>query len=475
MRLGARIVLLLVSCGVAAHADVIVLKSGRRITATRAVEEGDRVYYETLSGRLSFPRSAVERVERGASLESFASHGAAEAPVHAPRLNLDGVYDEVARAVVREGSIDREYLARLEREAAGGSPAAVERVAVGHHVVAQLELKRSELGRAMDHYRRGLTFAPDHLGLLLQLSYLHLRRSEFSSALDHLERARRLAPDDPDTAKLLGWAYRGTNRLGRAVEEWKRALRLRRDADVEAALDQAQRDQEEEKGYREGESRHFTLRYNGVSNPALARDVLRTLERHFTAVESELNYSPPDAIAVILYTGQAFADITRAPGWVGALNDGRIRLPVEGLTTVDAEMSRVLKHELTHSFIRQKTHEKCPTWLNEGVAQWLEGKTSEAYGAALAEALETRGPLPAEALEGSFLGLPGGSAEIAYAFSLALVEYLVRVHGPGDLQRLLDRITTEPSTEAALHSVYRLDYAELQQEAARYLRKTYVR
>jgi len=39
---------------------------------------------------------------------------------------------------------------------------------------------------------------------------------------------------------------------------------------------------------------------------------------------------------------------------VGALNDGRIRVPVEGLTSMTEELARVLKHELTHSFVGQK-------------------------------------------------------------------------------------------------------------------------
>jgi hypothetical protein len=67
------------------------------------------------------------------------------------------------------------------------------------------------------------------------------------------------------------------------------------------------------------------LRYSGSAEPALARDVLHTLEAHYGAIESELSFSTPDSIGVILYTQQAFADITNAPNWVGALNDGRIR------------------------------------------------------------------------------------------------------------------------------------------------------
>ena len=458
----------------AAQADVIVLKSGRRISATNVVEEDDRVYYETRSGRLSFPKSAVERIERGAFVESGGGSSTFDS-LPAPRAEPAEGAEEIFRAAVHDGSVDREYIARLENESKPGDVASTGRVVAAHQAAAQFETRRGELGRAIDHYRRALTFAPEHVRLLVYISHLHLRRSEFTTAIDYLERGRRVAPDNPEVAMLLGWAYRSTNRLDKAVEELQRSLKLRDDPDVRAALEKVQRDQEEEKSYREGGSTHFTVRYNGKAEPALAREILRTLERHFTAIESALSFTPTDSIAVILYTEQAFADITRAPGWAGAVNDGRIRVPVEGLTVVDLELSRVLKHELTHSFIRQKTRERCPTWLNEGLAQWMEGMNSGEYGAQIGEMIEKNGPLPVDFLEGSFLRLSGGSAALAYAASLAMVEYMVRTHGMGDVQRLLDRITSEPSTEAALRSTYRMDYGELQQEAAKYLKKTYGR
>ena len=115
------------------------------------------------------------------------------------------------------------------------------------------------------------------------------------------------------------------------------------------------------------------MKYSGSAAPDLARGILRTLEEHYRDLQSQLDFSPPEPIAVILYTNQAFADITRAPGWAGALNDGRIRIPVQGLSSVTGEMSHILKHELTHSFITQKTHGRCPTWLQEGLAQLWKG------------------------------------------------------------------------------------------------------
>jgi len=462
---------LLVAAGVA-RGDTIILKNGRRITATQVVDEGKRVSYETPAGRLSLPRSIVARIERDGALLS--SQGAAELSVHPPQVEFGEEYDDVVRATVYDGAIDWDYLAHLESQARSGGEEAG-RAALAHYVAAQFELRRGQIEQATDHYRRALTFAPQHLGVLLNLSYLHLRQGEYTKALDYLERARRVAPDSADVAKLLGWGYYGLNRLDQAVEEWKRALRLRPDADVSQALEKAQRDQQTESDYREGETSHFTLRYHGGAAPALARAILRTLEEHFRALESELSFTPQEPIGVILYTEQAFADITRAPGWVGALNDGRIRLPVQGLTAVPPELSRILKHELTHSFAQQKTRGRCPVWLQEGIAQWMEGSRSRDSANLLVNAYEKKASLPLADLESSWMNLSGSLATYAYAWSLAVVEGIVRTSGTGDIERLLDRIAAEPSTEAAVRSALHMDYPELEKHTVEYLRRTYVR
>jgi tetratricopeptide (TPR) repeat protein len=307
----------------------------------------------------------------------------------------------------------------------------------------------------------------------MNVAYLHLRRSEYKQSLEYLERARRVAPENPDVAKLAGWAYYGMNKMDQAVAEWKRALALRPDPEVQAALDKAQRDKREEESYKENESTHFTLRYSGAAEPALARDVLRTLEAHFAAIESELNFTPPDSIGVVLYTQQAFADITRAPGWVGAQNDGRIRVPVQGLGGVTPEFSRVLKHELTHSFVGQKTGGHAPIWIQEGLAQWMEGKRSGQNAAVLAQVLQGGHPPSLSDLEGSWMGLPSDEAGHAYAWALANIEYIVETDGMGDVERILERIGSGASTEAALREVLHSDYNDLTQSTAEYLRKTY--
>lgn len=456
-------------------ADTIVLKNGRRIHATNVIEKDGRVTYDTPAGQMSLPKSIVARIERDDFAYSSASREFSEPPVSAPEIEPVRGYEDVERLAVHDGSIDLAYLARLEMDARASSPTAVERVCAAHYAAAQFLLGKGDADAAIEHYRWALTFAPDNTGLLLNLAVLYLRASQYASAIDRLEHARRVAPNSADVAKLLGWAYYGANKTAQAVEEWGRAERLRPDAEVERALAKAQRDKAEEESYREGETAHFLLKYNGSATPDLARGILHVLEDDFRDLESQLDYTPRESIAVILYTNEAFSDITRAPSWAGAINDGRLRIPVQGLGGVTSELARVLKHELTHSFVGQKSHGRAPTWIQEGVAQWMEGKRSSQSAGALLDFLEQPSAPHLQEFEGSWMGLSGGAASLAYAWSLAVVESIIQSGGMSDISRLLDRIATSPSTEQALRESLHTDYADLEQQTLVYLRRAYVR
>ena len=475
----ALIGLLFLFTALSASADTIVLKNGRRIIASKVTEDGDHVTYETPAGQMSIPKSIVARIDRDDLSYSSAAVASSVPPISVAPVDPARGYDDVARLTVHDNAIDFAYIAQLENNARSGGAAAVEKVAASHYAAAQFLVSKGDTDAAIDHYRQALSLAPDNLGLLLNLSALYLRESQFTTALEPLEHARHLTPDSSpgaaDIAKLTGWAYYGANKMDRAVEEWTRAERLHPDPEVEHALEKAERDKSEEESYREGETAHFALKYNGSATPDLAQGILHVLEDDFPDLESQLDYTPPEQIGVILYTEQSFADITRAPSWAGAINDGRIRIPVQGLTSVTLELAHVLKHELTHSFIGQKSHGHAPTWLQEGVAQYMEGRRSSTSAGTLLDDA-SRGAVPTlEMLEGSWMALPGDSAAMAYAWSLATVEAIIQSGGVGDISRLLDRIAAVPSTEEALRDTLHENYADLQQQTIAYLRHEDVR
>jgi tetratricopeptide (TPR) repeat protein len=469
-----------------AHADTIVLKNGRRIIVNVAKETADRVTGETDAGQLSLPKSMVDRIEHGPtdiatsanrsnnSGNTFTNESAKNIGLAAPTTQSVFVIDErIARAVIHDGSIDHIFIAQLEQAAIAGTPDAANRAAAAHEAAAAFEANKGNLDAAVEQESQALRFVPDNVNLLVDVAFGHLRRSEYSKALEYLKRAKRLAPESPDVAKLLGWSDYGLNRIPEAVTEWKLAQKMRPEPDVAQALEKAERDARTEQDFREGQTNHFVLKYSGAAQPELASEILRILEIHFDQISAMLNYSPPEPIGVILYTGQQFEDITRAPAWAGAINDGRIRVPVQGLSAVNEQLSRVLRHELAHSFLQQKTRGRCPTWLQEGIAQWMEGRRSSVSAGALLSTYDGNAAIPLSSLEVSWMQLSGTGASFAYAWSLAAVETILANGNMAQLVQLVDAVTTGGSTEAAVRQVLHESYAELEKQTAEYLRSTY--
>jgi hypothetical protein len=124
--------------------------------------------------------------------------------------------------------------------------------------------------------------------------------------------------------------------------------------------------------------------------------------------------------------------------------------------------------------VTQKTRGRCPTWLQEGIAQWMEGRRSGESASALVAAYDAKGAPSLANLEGSWMNFSGNAAAFAYAWSLAATESIIQAGGVSDISRLLDHIAVN-STEDALRETLRSGYAELDQQTATFLRKEYLR
>jgi len=194
------------------------------------------------------------------------------------------------------------------------------------------------------------------------------------------------------------------------------------------------------------------------------------LEAHYDDLVRDLNVTPR-AISVSLYSSETYFDVTQAPAWSAALNDGKLRIPISGLSEVTPELSRVLKHELSHSFINQLTRGRCPQWLNEGVAQLMEGKSVARFGGSqLARIYAAHQQIPLNMLETSWTRFDGMHAQMAYAEGLAAAEYVRDTYGLSDVQRILARIGDGSSTETSLRTTIHAGYGDLEDEINGYLK-----
>jgi tetratricopeptide (TPR) repeat protein len=404
-------------------------------------------------------------------------HGAKDLAVAPPPVRSANGYDEIQRQVIHEDVIDINKLTNLEYAAKNGSALAMTRAAQGHYAAGNFELSRNNPDQAIEQFQAALNFTSKDTNLLLanllSLAYVHLVRGEYGAALEYLDRGRKIAPKSAAVAQLSGWAYYALDRLPEAVTEWKRSQSIQPSPAVAQALEKIQRDTDTESGFREDQTRHFSMHYQGSATPQLASEILRALEDDFRSLETQLRFAPAEPIAVVLYTQETFRDITRAPGWAGALNDGRLRIPIRGLTSITDELSRVLMHELTHSFVVQKTLGRCPTWLNEGLAQYMEGRRSETSARFLIASYDQHSYIPLPHLEGSWSRFPAPAAAFAYAWALAATESIIADSGMYGLERFFDHFSNDTSVEPALREAFQANYGDVERNTVDYLRRTY--
>jgi tetratricopeptide (TPR) repeat protein len=453
----------------AASADTIHLKNGRTILVDHVRENGNRYEYEIGDDTYAIPKASVDRVEAG-GMPTHASSGgksSADLPAFTPVDSLANEGD-LPRTIVKDGKVDPDALAKLE---AKGKP---ELSATADFIAGKFEFEHGNIDQARRYFDSALRFQPENSTVLMYYAALLVRMGNASQAVTYAQRAVSAAPRSPDAYTVLGYAQQASDHTKEAVASWKHSLELRPDPAVQQYLDKAQREQNVETDFAQRESSHFVLHYEGKqTSEAFRGQILAALESDYDDLVRDLGTPPRDNILVTLYTEQAFFDVTRAPSWSGALNDGKLRIPISGLSSLTSELARVLKHELAHSFINQLSAGRCPMWLHEGVAQFLEPKSLSSDGRQLAQLFKTQRNIPLNVLEGSFMRFSGGEAYVAYAESLAAVSYINDSYGMGDIQRILRLLSQGSSTEAALRATVHSDYGQLESELAKYLSDKY--
>lgn len=469
MRLRVTILFIAVMAVANSWADTIHLKNGRTITADHVRENGNHYEYDVGDDSYAIPKSLVDRVDTGGMPAHSASGSMkmADLPTFTAADSLANEGDLFAK-IVHEGKVDPDVLSSLE--AKGNAEVS----ATASFIAGKFEFEHGNIAQARGYFDSALRFQPDNSTILIYYAALLVRTGSAAQALTYAQRAVRSAPQSADAYTMLGYTQFASDRTKDAIASWKRSLELRPDAAVQQLLAKAQREENAESEFTQNESSHFVLHYEGKqTSEGLRSQILAALESDYDDLARDLGTPPRDNILVTLYTEQAFFDVTRAPTWSGALNDGKLRIPVSGLSSLTPELARVLKHELAHSFINQLSGGRCPPWLHEGIAQLLEGKSLGGDGHQLALLFKAQRNIPLNALEGSFMRFSGTEAYVAYAESLAAVSYINDSYGMGDIQRILQRISQGSSTEASLRATIHSDYGQLESDLAKYLTDRY--
>jgi tetratricopeptide (TPR) repeat protein len=393
--------------GAGAAADTVTLTNGRVIEADRAWFEGNEVRYEKNGGIYGVPKTMVVRVD---------SHSSPAA------------------------SADPDVLKARERLAA-------------QDPVEATRLSRVALGRD-----------PDSLAALQTLAESLLALGDARAARDAALRAVRLDDREPRTRALLGDAYAAMGDRAGAEEQYRRSLLLRADPAVQRKLEDVA-----PAPARPAQGAQFRIRYDGGVNEPLGVAVLDVLTKAYEEYVRRLGFRPEDPVVVLLMMETGIPE-GRVPEWAAGVNDGTIRVPLRGLDRLTPRLTTVLRHELAHSFIAARTGGNCPTWLQEGVSQWLEGGDPNREDATVAALARDGRLMPLLTLEAPFQTLPSAEMATAYAESLSAIAHILRRSGPDGVVRLLAALGDRLPSEEALPTALALSYPEFQKSWEDYLR-----
>jgi tetratricopeptide (TPR) repeat protein len=246
-------------------------------------------------------------------------------------------------------------------------------------------------------------------------------RGRSNVALKSLRTAVEIDPDLDEAQEMLGRVAYDLGDSALAIRSMERAAALRpRDRALTELLERWKGESRAHGSYIEKPAGHFRILYEGSTQQHIGARVSQVLEAEHARIGRILNAAPPAPLTVVLYTEQAFHDITRSPAWAAGHYDGRIRVAVGG-TYAPGDLDRIVTHELVHAVVASAASRQVPAWLNEGLATYLESE----HRAWIAEVLRKASQLHTlEALDRGFAGLDEPSALVAYAQSATAAEIL---------------------------------------------------
>ena len=312
---------------------------------------------------------------------------------------------------------------------------------------------------AAEAFREALAADPKNARLHLGAGISAALERRDTDARDEFERAIALDPKLAQARARLGQIQYRLGDPGLAIRTYETLLAMTPDDhDARATLERWQREAELHDRMQQAIGSHFTVSFEGPAEAELAAEALVVLDRAYWRIGQLLGTYPSNPIAVVLYTGEQFRDITRSPSWAAGAYDGTIRVPMRGALDKREELDRVLSHEFTHALVRTLASRGVPAWLNEGLATALEtGNLEWAETQAAGQP-----PVSLRALQGGFGRFTGAQAQLAYATSALAARRLLEESGGFAIANLLRDLGEGVEFETAfLHRIQR-PFAEFQ-------------
>ncbi len=202
---------------------------------------------------------------------------------------------------------------------------------------------------------------------------------------------------------------------------------------------------------------------------------------HFSAIASEVSQqvvethhtltttfgaAPPFRTSIRIMNETDFYQLTGAPEWTNAMFfRGEIIIPLESGKPVDrVNLLRSIKHEYSHAVLSAISGGLIPGWIDEGLAQWIEGAENPVLKASLKKYLRQAAPISLQLLQGGFTKLPAPMVPAAYAESLIATQAILRAYGEKKIGRYLKNLRDGMEKERAFQSAFEISLGTFEEK-----------
>lgn len=362
---------------------------------------------------------------------------AAPLPLDEARRHLEkGAFDELylSFAGLKPGAHpagDRQVAALLVEASAGALEADDASLALGiadtarsldpksvaaHVAAADAALALEQRGAAAEALDAALAVAPSNWNVVFRRGLLAVRERELELARELFRRIPSSAPESANARRHLADVELELQRLDDEREELQRieAEQRRRQADAartaggtptglpgRTATASPTSPASAPAGMAARESRHFRIVYSEGSRDFAQRAqyeqrVLDMFERAHEGVRRRMGRLPDALTDVVLYTREEFALHFGSQFGSSLLGfySGRIRM--NHADVLDDRFYATAVHEYVHAVVDRLTGGRIgelPTWLNEGLARWVERQVAGGDYMSLGERTELRAAL----------------------------------------------------------------------------------
>lgn len=346
-------------------------------------------------------------------------------------------------------------------------------LAVAYNNYAVVLADKGDLPEAARQLEEAVRLDPANTQLKQNLSMMHVQRAQdayrahrISQAKEAIQDAIRIDPDNADAYALLGEVEYNSQRMKEAKAAWQAAVKLRPGfGQVTQRLAQLNEEMPVESGLERISQVYFDIRFPDSIERSAGFDLQERLSAARRSVGSDFGYWPNRKIVVLVYSAAQFRQLRKdAPEWAGGQYDGKIRVPLPSLELGPDKVGQILTHEYTHAVVYDVTGNRCPVWLNEGLAEYEAWKGAPLAWQILPKAASQGRLMPwAQLFASGFSGLSNEAALLAYEQSHSIVRFLVERYGFWRIKHLLQTVKQGTPAEQALVEEFRLKLPRLEE------------